>query len=1792
MVRSKIRASQIYDVDVLTEAEFTTASGHIVDQITAASGTLQTQLADLSYINTDVTKEPTGFVNRTDTALYWDDATTTFTVSGTSWEMYSSGTKLTKSAPETLVGDGTDFTIASGTWFFYYTSGGVLTASQTPWSYTNDDIFTAILYWDGAKGVIGEERHGTIMDRDTHSYLHQTVSSRYNDGLTATISGVYFTLDAGYTNDEDIRHSFGTEDQCIVWYRKPDQHFTFNGPQADYCVDSVDIVQYDNNGVLTDVPNGQHMAYWLIASNTPTENHKIWSIMGQRVDVALQDAKDNNASFNDMILTGLPITEVVVLYRIILRRAGTSISVEDVTDYRSVSVLPTSSYVATDHGVLSGLSDNDHPQYALDTKVDTTSGTLQTQVTTNAGNITTLDTKIDTTSGTLQTQIDGLGGGHTQGTDTTLGTMTADIDMNNSYQIVNLQAPAALGEAIRQTTNVTESNLNELTGGGDTTLHDHDGISENTTARHAESHTITSHSDVTDATGAQLEELTGGTNTTLHGHASVATVTDAAQSAITSLGNLTSLTVAGATSLGDTTGNDALTLNGYITDGASNATVSFQVNDNLDKLYTDLTDAKINGWQIKLSDAGGVSEFEIVNSTSNAVFTLSSNGKITDAEWNGSNIADGYISSASSWNSAAAASHTQGTDTTLGTLTADINMGSSYQLTNLAAPVGTGEAVRTTTNVTEANLNELTGAGDTTLHDHDGISENSTHRGGDGSDHADVATNTSDIATLDTKVDTTSGTLQGYVDDIEDKTDRTYQSYPLTSDLEAGTLVKLIDDSGTTKISPLLIDQVESTGSEQAVATPGVSITYVRCLYVPSVNRYVFTYMITGGVIYYRVGTYNPTTQTMTFGAAGATTGQTHSTNDFYSLLYDPTNDVVIMIFADYGADSYGNIIAGDIQGDLTTITWQHKTVVRSQGTLYGCMGVYNSVDDSFLVIQLETYASSDTYTPVGVTYNGSAFTVEGTDSITVSTGSISPNQGVGLVDLLDGYVAVSCEFNSNSMALSLVKSVAGVPDTIGTDEFTYTSIYNCGPISWDSVFEKIIHIHTATSPSTATFATSYNYTAGTSFSASGESPVAASLGTVGYQGLSAPCSELYYHEASGRHVYASLCIAPYNRYAVVDEVTVDADGVCSWDGSTYVGSAETHNCVTLGGLNTVDNHVQLLLCDNSGYDFTTIGYVPAYSSFVPDGYDGILQVSGTTGQIKQMAKFGEVSNVHSGLTVGSDYFIQSSGTIGTTETAYSVGNAISPTEILVSRVKKDHQADTDIHYLQDAIYIEANQVTDFDLEVGNNPTVSGNTASITTLDSKVDTTSGTLQSGIDGIHGVNDANSSSEPVGTTATHAALTNTHGATDIADVSDIAVDGNLSSAAQAVVTAGPCDTDSNLSAAAQAAITASHAESHNVASHSDTTATGPELDELTDGSETSLHTHAGGSADSVVHAIAQASHGLSVGDVIRYNGSAYVKAQANSAANAEAVGIVSVVTDSGNFEYVSSGAISTLSGLTAGSVYQLSVDTAGLLDASISFSNGDIIKTMLVATSTTAGNVVNYMGIEDGQASGYVGENTIITVGTISTGTWEGTPISSTYMTAASDSVAGAVELATIAETNTGTSTTLAVTPDGLDGWIGSAQVDTLNATQASITSVPNLATVGTLTSGNADSVITRTASCYCIDALADTEVKTGVHYLSIPAALAGFNLSSVHAEVITAGTTGVTTIDVNKNGTSMLSTKITIDTGETGSDTAATAAVIDTAADNVAAYDVISIDIDVINTTPAKGLIVTLEFTKP
>lgn len=167
-----------------------------------------------------------------------------------------------------------------------------------------------------------------------------------------------------------------------------------------------------------------------------------------------------------------------------------------------------------------------------------------------------------------------------------------------------------------------------------------------------------------------------------------------------------------------------------------------------------------------------------------------------------------------------------------------------------------------------------------------------------------------------------------------------------------------------------------------------------------------------------------------------------------------------------------------------------------------------------------------------------------------------------------------------------------------------------------------------------------------------------------------------------------------------------------------------------------------------------------------------------------------------------------------------------------------------------------------------------------------------------------------------------------------------------------------------------------------------------------------------------------------------------------------------------------------------------------------------------------------------------------------------------VTAATESAAGKVELATAAEVTTGTDATRAICPDQLAGSDYGKRV------------------VGILV----------------VDAATNTATGDGKAFFRVPSVMNGWNLVAVAAHVYTAGTTNTTDIQIRRtrSGSSvdMLSTKITIDTTEVDSSTAATAAVINATNDDVATGDKISVDVDAVSTTPAQGLFVELIFQLP
>lgn len=147
-------------------------------------------------------------------------------------------------------------------------------------------------------------------------------------------------------------------------------------------------------------------------------------------------------------------------------------------------------------------------------------------------------------------------------------------------------------------------------------------------------------------------------------------------------------------------------------------------------------------------------------------------------------------------------------------------------------------------------------------------------------------------------------------------------------------------------------------------------------------------------------------------------------------------------------------------------------------------------------------------------------------------------------------------------------------------------------------------------------------------------------------------------------------------------------------------------------------------------------------------------------------------------------------------------------------------------------------------------------------------------------------------------------------------------------------------------------------------------------------------------------------------------------------------------------------------------------------------------------------------------------------------------------------------------NTGTSTELAVTPDGLAG----------------------------------SNYGIRYVSILVFDDATDTATGNGAGdvFWRVPAALNGFNLVSVAAQVQTAGTTGNLDIQVHNvtDTADMLTTAMRVETGETDTSTSAQPGTINTSTDDVATGDSLRVDVDSVQTTAAKGLLVELGFQLP
>ncbi len=377
-----------------------------VTQLTISD--IQNFAASVLSVVGGVTKEPTGFPDRTSTTLAFDNGTRTFTISptGGSFTAYVNGTAYTKTGAESLTISNTE-----GPHFLYYNSSGVLAEllAFDPELITNG-AFIQYIYWDATNNIAiykGEERHGIVMDSATHLHLHRTFGARYVSGFAlegftegngSSNTHAQFTAASGQLNDEDIENVMSAISQIPVFYRlgttgvlrrKTADTFPFiQSGSAGYTGANGRIAYNEFTGVtyqLTQVGEGNYIVMHFFGTNDPDQPTIAVLGAGQyaSLELAQADIRDGTSGF-----AGLPFPEFVPTGAVILQSSSAFANSckARVVRYSTASIYAdlrrSNAYnimgVDGNHSLLSGLDLDSHPQYLLRNLL-TTKGDIYTR---------------------------------------------------------------------------------------------------------------------------------------------------------------------------------------------------------------------------------------------------------------------------------------------------------------------------------------------------------------------------------------------------------------------------------------------------------------------------------------------------------------------------------------------------------------------------------------------------------------------------------------------------------------------------------------------------------------------------------------------------------------------------------------------------------------------------------------------------------------------------------------------------------------------------------------------------------------------------------------------------------------------------------------------------------------------------------------------------------------------------------------------------------------------------------------------------------------------------------------------------------------------------------------------------------------------------------------------------------------------------------------------------------------------------------------------------------------------
>ena len=364
------------------------------------------------------------------------------------------------------------------------------------------------------------------------------------------------------------------------------------------------------------------------------------------------------------------------------------------------------------------------------------------------------------------------------------------------------------------------------------------------------------------------------------------------------------------------------------------------------------------------------------------------------------------------------------------------------------------------------------------------------------------------------------------------------------------------------------------------------------------------------------------------------------------AIAYDSTNNRIVIAYTDAGNSSFGTAIVGTISG--TTISFGTPVVFESASVNY-CSATFDSANNKVVIAYRDNGNSNFGAAIVG----------------TVSGTSISFGTAVVFLSSLSNYTSIEFEAASSKVVVAcsdasdsshgkaIVGTVSGTSISFGTAVTFEAASITYTAIAYDSTNNKVV----------IAYRDNGNSTYGTAIVGT-VSGTSISFGTAVVFNAAVTGELDTAYSATDNKITIAYRDGGNSNYGTMSFGTVSGTSIVFVDPIVFESAASAD---LSAAYDSTSGHVVVSYSDEGNSNYGTASVVDV-TSFDTHDVIGIATAAISDTATGVIVTTGGISAGHTGLTINTDYYVNSDGDIGTTVSPSSqkLGRAISATEILM----------------------------------------------------------------------------------------------------------------------------------------------------------------------------------------------------------------------------------------------------------------------------------------------------------------------------------------------------------------------------------------------------------------------------------------------------------------------------------------------------------------------------------------------